>query len=146
MEIYSARRPYQPCTFTHYSNNSGIKWGNNRRNRPRIRRFCSRPVHHISDNWPAVGNFAYGRRPLDIVVYNKTAGAAGSDLSIYLGRNAFTFRVGMGICDNLAVFRLFTFVSGLAKMLMVACDIGHNRRTCVSEHPAHNRGNFHSIG
>ena len=113
MEIYSAHRAYQFSAFDNYCSDFGIKRGNNRRNRPGIRRVRPKPAHHDGDNWPAFRNVAHGRWALDIVVYYKTPDSAGSDLSIYLGRNAFTLRAGMGIGGDVAVFRLFMFVFSL---------------------------------
>lgn len=145
MEIYSAYWAYQSHTFDNYCTDFGIKRDNNRRYGPGIRRFHSKPAHHDGDNWSALGNVAYGRGTLDIVVYYKTPGSACSYLSIYLGRNALTFRTGMGIGGNVAVFRLFMFVFSLAKALMAARDTGYDMCACVSEYPAHYRSNFHTI-
>jgi len=145
MEIYSAYRTYQSCTFDNYCTDFGIKRCNNGRYRSGIQRFRPYLAHYVGHNWPALRDVAHGRRALDTVVYNETASPAGSHLSIYLGYNALTYRAGMGIGGDLAIFRLLMFVFNLAPALMVVCDIGHIMRARVSEHPAHNRGNFHSI-
>ena len=145
MEIYSAHRAYKSCTFDNYCTDFGIKRRNNGRYRSGIRRFRPWLAHLAGHNWPALRDVANGRRALDTVVYNKTASPAGNHLSFYLGRNALTYRAGMGIGGDLAVFRLLMLVLSLAKAFMAACDINHIMRSCVSEHPAHYRGNFNSI-
>ncbi len=145
MEIYFACRAYQSCTFTDYRNNFRNDRGNNRRYRPGIRRFCPWPALHVGYIWSVVRDVAHGWWALDIVVYNKTAGSTGNHLGVYLGRNALTFRAGLGTGNNLAIFRLLVFLFSLAEALMVACDIGHIMRPCVPKYPAHYRSNFHSI-
>jgi len=145
MEIYSANGPYQSCTFDNYCNDFGNKRGNNGRNRPGIRRFRPWFAHIVGYNQPALRDIAHGRRALDIVVYLEKAGSAGIHLSVYLGRNAFTFSAGMGTGGDLAVFRLFMLVSKLAPAIVAACDTDHIMRACVPEYPALYRGYFHSI-
>ena len=123
----------------------GINRGSNGRDGAGIPRSGYRPVHLVGHSWPADRDVAHGRRALDIVVYNETAGPAGGHLGVSLGGCALTYRAGMGTGSDLAIFRILMFIFRLAPAFMVACDINHIMRACVPEHPAGYRGNCHSV-
>jgi len=79
------------------------------------------------------------------ILYYKTKNLAGDHLRMCLGSDAFTNCACMGTGSDLAVLHFLMFVSELAPPFVVAGNIGNFVRAWLSELPALNRGNNHSI-
>jgi hypothetical protein len=136
---------YKPCAVTHLCADSGIHRSNNSRGRSGIQRSCYWLVHRAGHNRPSDRDVAHGRRALDIVIYNETAGLVGGYFGVCLGGTALAHGARMGIGCDLAVLRFLMFVFKLAPAFMVAGDISHIMCSCFPELPAFYRSNCHAI-
>lgn len=145
MEIYSANGTYKSCTFTVFRDDSGFHRDNIGKDRSGIQRFGRGIIYYAGHNRSIDRDVIDGRRALAVVVHNETSNLACSLIGDCLGYSAFTSRSGMGIGSDLAVLRFLVFVSELAPTFVVAGNIGNLVRAQLSEPPAFNRGNFHSI-